>query len=218
MKRLFWETQKETWLSLVLLILCLNCFIHIIYFHFSRSLGWEKMKNTSASFFLKERQQNPSGWVKCVWPSRTHRWNNTPSNDSRIFWNLLFEIGLGRLLQTWKTLIPGRGSDGGEKSILMPGIRIVESVNRPGKQPVLRPKCPHFLIWCVLYVSSLDFAAAYYICFVAVVRVFYDFGTLPYITSYNIQLLSSHKLKFPVWEFNMQFHGHGRRHVPSPED
>ena len=103
MKRLFWESQKEIWLFICLLlklqISCHNCFIHVIYLHLGE-MG--KMKNTSASFFLNKRQQNPSGWVIHCWPSRTHRWNNTPSNDSRIFWNLPFEIGLGRLFAgTW---------------------------------------------------------------------------------------------------------------------
>ena len=63
---------------------------------------WREMRNTSASFFLNKRQQNPSGWVIHGWPSCAHRWNNTASNDSHIFWNLPFEIGLGRLFAgTW---------------------------------------------------------------------------------------------------------------------
>lgn len=94
------------WLLLKLPIFCRNCFIHVIYLHLgvggSVAVCVCGVKNTSASFFLNKRQQNPSGWVKRGWPSRAHRWNNTPSNDSHIFWNLPFEIGLGRLFAgTW---------------------------------------------------------------------------------------------------------------------
>lgn len=66
----------------------------------------------------------------------------------------VLELHLFAILQTWKTLIPGRGWDGGEKSILMPGIRIADSVNRARKQLVLQPKCHHLLVRCGLYIST----------------------------------------------------------------
>lgn len=83
-------------------------------------MGWEKMKNTPASFFLKERQQNPSGWVKCVWPSALIAEIilplMTPAYSEISFLKLVLadylqvlELHLFAILQTWNTLIPGRG-------------------------------------------------------------------------------------------------------------
>lgn len=43
----------------------------------------------------------------------------------------VLELHLFAILQMWKTLMLGRGSASGEKSILIPGITTAASVNRP---------------------------------------------------------------------------------------
>lgn len=50
----------------------------------------------------------------------------------------VLELHLFAILQMWKTLMPGRGSASGEKSILIPGITTAASVNRP-REAVLHP-------------------------------------------------------------------------------
>lgn len=70
----------------------------------------------------------------------------------------VLELHLFAILQTWKTLIPGRGWDSGEKSNLTPGIRIVDGVNRPGMRPGLYLKFDHVTSQCdiFLYIMTSD--------------------------------------------------------------
>lgn len=76
---------------------------------------------------IKGSRTHLVGW-STAGPPRAHRWNNTPSNDSHIFWNLPFEIGLGRLFAgTWVASVcnfanvedfnAGQGRVAGEKRL-----------------------------------------------------------------------------------------------------
>lgn len=46
----------------------------------------------------------------------------------------VLELHLFAILQMWKILMLGRGTGSGGKSILIHGITLAASVNRPGKQ------------------------------------------------------------------------------------